>query len=138
RRALPRAGLAAVRPRHPRGNEAEEPPVKARVMAALTWVVGPLAVAALAGGLAQTRASARDNRFLQATVALPEAERSALAAATDLAVANLIWAGGSEEAVRNMFRADLDRQPPLEGARRAQVFVRFGIIDKSFDGQAAL
>jgi len=104
----------------------------------LKWVLGPLAVATLAGGLGRTLAGGRQSALVRATAALPEADRTALEAAPDQAIANLTWAGGSEAAVRTMFRSVLDRQPALEGTRRAQVFVRFGIIDASFDGQAAL
>ena len=37
-----------------------------------------------------------------------------------------------------MFRTELDRIPDTDGPGRARVFVRFGIIDTNFDGQAAL
>jgi len=58
--------------------------------------------------------------------------------AAALAVANATWAFGSEDAVRKMFRAELDRIPEADGPRRARVFLRFGIIDTNYDGQAAL
>ena len=54
------------------------------------------------------------------------------------AAANAIWALGSEDAARKMFRAELDRLPDSDGPGRARVFLRFGIIDTNFDGQAAL
>ena len=59
-------------------------------------------------------------------------------AAAALATADLIWAFGSEDAARQMFRAELDRLPESDGPARARVFVRFGIIDSNYDGQAAL
>jgi hypothetical protein len=52
------------------------------------------------------------------------------------AVADAIWAFGSENAARKMFRIELDRLP--DGPQRARVFLRFGIIDTNPDGQAAL
>jgi len=58
--------------------------------------------------------------------------------AAALAIADATWAFGSEEAVRRMFRVELDRIPESDGARRARVFVRFGVIDGNYDGQAAL
>jgi hypothetical protein len=58
--------------------------------------------------------------------------------AAALAVADAIWAFGSENAARKMFRTELDRLPESDGPRRARVFLRFGIIDTNPDGQAAL
>ena len=54
------------------------------------------------------------------------------------AVADATWAFGSEEAVRRMFRTELDRIPESDGPGRARVFLRFGIVDTNPDGQAAL
>lgn len=51
--------------------------------------------------------------------------------------ADAIWARGDETAVRDMFRAELARLPESDGARRARVFLRFGIIDTNPDAQAA-
>jgi len=58
--------------------------------------------------------------------------------AAALAVANVTWAFGSQDAARKMFRAELDRIPDSDGPGRARVFLRFAIIDTNFDGQAAL
>jgi hypothetical protein len=52
--------------------------------------------------------------------------------------AGAIWATGDEDAVRKMFRQELDRIPESDGPARARVFVRFGVIDTNPDGQAAL
>jgi hypothetical protein len=104
----------------------------------LVWILGPLAVAALAAGLGKRLARDPRGTFFQATAALPAIERTALESAPALAVANATWAFGSAEAVRNMIRTELDRLPDSEGLRRAQVFTRFGIIDTNFDGQAAV
>jgi hypothetical protein len=60
------------------------------------------------------------------------------AAAVAAAGADLTWALGDEEAVRKMFRKELDRLPESDGPGRARVFIRFGIIDSNPDGQAAL
>ena len=67
-----------------------------------------------------------------------DADRNDLDAALPLAVANAIWAFGSEDAARRMFRTELDRLPETDGPRRARVFLRFGIIEINPDGQAAL
>jgi hypothetical protein len=99
---------------------------------ALTWVLAPLLVAALAAGVGRWRANARSGGTLS------PAERTALESAPWLAVANATWALGSVEAVRTMARTEIDRLPEADGARRARVFLRFGIIDTNPDGQAAL
>ena len=67
-----------------------------------------------------------------------DVDRSDLDAALPLAMANVTWAFGSEEAARKMFRRELDRIPESEDPRRARVFLRFGIIEIHPDGQAAL
>jgi len=67
-----------------------------------------------------------------------DTDRDALDAALPLAMANVTWAFGSEDAARRMFRTELDRIPESDGPRRARVFLRFGIIEINPDGQAAL
>ena len=104
----------------------------------LRWGFGPLAIAALAGALGQRHTRAQRGPFWQETAALSASDRSVLASATALAVANATWAFGSVEAVRRMARFELDRIPETDGPQRARVFVRFGIIDTNPDGQAAL
>jgi hypothetical protein len=98
----------------------------------LSWVLAPLLVAALAAGVGRSRANARSGGALSA------AERTALESTPWLVVANATWALGSVDAIRKMARTEIDRLPESEGARRAQVFLRFGIIDTNPDGQAAL
>jgi hypothetical protein len=104
----------------------------------LQWVVGPLAMAALAGAIGQRHPSEQRGPFFQQTAALSPSEQSVLESAPALAVANATWAFGSVEAVRKMARFELDRIPETDGPNRARVFVRFGIIDINPDGQAAL
>ena len=77
-------------------------------------------------------------RFEQAILELNDTERSALPSLPGLTVANAVWALGSEDAVKKMLRAELDRLPETEGRARARVLVRFGIIDGNPDGQAAV
>lgn len=67
-----------------------------------------------------------------------EEDRKDFDAAVALTIANATWALGSEEAARQMFRTELDRIPESRGRQRARVFLRFGIVDTNFDGQAAL
>ena len=69
---------------------------------------------------------------------LPGGARKDPVAAAALAIANMTWAFGGEDAARKMFRTELDRIPETNGPGRARVFLRFGIIDTNFDGQAAL
>jgi hypothetical protein len=104
----------------------------------LLWGAGPVAVAVLAAVLGHGRAVQRRGPFLKATASLSEADRAALESVPALSIANATWAFGGEESLRKMFRAELDRLPESEGARRARVFLRFGIIDTNPDGQAAL
>ena len=101
------------------------------------WL-GPLLVLVLACLVGYLRASGERSRFARATAALSTAERAALEAAPSLAIANAIWALGSEVAVKKMLRSELDRLPEAEGPARARTLVRFGIIDENPDGQAAV
>jgi hypothetical protein len=108
-------------------------------MRALTpRVLGPLAVLALSALIGYLVASGPRARFAQAVAALSNAERSSLESAPKLAVANAVWAMGSEDAVKKMLRTELDRLPESEGAARGCTFVRFGIMDSNPDGQAAV
>lgn len=100
--------------------------------------LGPIAIFVLALVIGYARASGPRARFAQAVAALSDAERAALPSAPALSVANAIWALGSEDAVKKMLRAELDRLPEGEGKARARTFVRFGIIDSNPDGQAAV
>jgi hypothetical protein len=93
---------------------------------------------ALALLLGYARASGPRAHFAHAVAALSSAERNALSSAPSSAVANAIWALGSEDAVKKMLRAELDRLPEAEGQARARVLVRFGIVDSNPDGQAAV
>ena len=65
-------------------------------------------------------------------------DRKDFQSAVALTIANATWALGSEDAARKMFRTELDRIPESNGRQRARVFLRFGIVDTNFDGQAAL
>jgi hypothetical protein len=69
---------------------------------------------------------------------LPDDARKDPVKAAAVAIADMTWAYGSEDAARKMFRAELDRIPDANGPGRALVFLRFAIIDTNFDGQAAL
>jgi len=106
--------------------------------AATSSLLGPLAVLALTSLIGYLVASGPRARFAQAVAALSNAERSSLESAPRLAVANAIWAMGSEDAVKKMLRSELDRLPESEGSARGRVLVRFGIMDSNPDGQAAV
>jgi hypothetical protein len=103
-----------------------------------TRVFGPLLMLALTFVIGYARASGQRAAFSRAIALLSEAERSALSSAPRLAVADAIWALGSEQAVKKMLRSELDRLPEAEGGARGRTFVRFGIVDSNPDGQAAV
>ncbi len=85
-------------------------------------IVGALALAAIGGGFLFGR------RVLN-----PDGPTSDPAA-----LADAIWAQGTLDEVKKMVRTELDRIPETDGAARARVFVRFGIVDTNPDGQAAV
>ncbi len=100
--------------------------------------LGPVSVLALALLIGYTRASGPRARFAQAIAALSDTERATLESGPGIVIANAIWALGSEDALKKMLRTELDRLPEAEGAARARVLIRFGIIDSNPDGQAAV
>jgi hypothetical protein len=99
---------------------------------------GPLLVLLAFFLIGYVRANGQRAEFAQAIAALSQSERAALESAPRRAIANTIWALGSEDAVKKLLRSELDRLPEAEGAARARTFVRFGIIDSNPDGQAAV
>jgi hypothetical protein len=101
----------------------------------LTWVVAPLALA-VASGVAG-RALGRRAAGAARRAAAPSTPR-ALEAAPALAVANLVWAFGTADAVKAISRTELDRLPASEGRQRARALMRFGSVDDNLDGQAAV
>lgn len=100
--------------------------------------LGLAALFAVASLLGYARTNEPRARFAQAVAALNDTEKTALSSAPGQTVANAIWALGSEDAVRKMLRAELDRVPAADSKARARAFVRFGIIDSNPDGQAAV
>jgi hypothetical protein len=100
--------------------------------------LGPLLVLVAFIALGYARASGQRAQFERAIAGLSEAERAALASFPKLAIANATWALGSEDALKKMLRSELDRIPETEGAARARALLRFGIIDRNPDGQAAV
>jgi hypothetical protein len=100
--------------------------------------LGPLLILVAFLLVGYVRARAQRAQFEEAIAALNGTERATLEAVPRLAVANTIWALGSEDAVKRMLKSELDRLPESEGAARARTFVRFGIIDSNPDGQAAV
>jgi len=110
----------------------------ALALRAKTWVIGPLFMLAVGGALGQRRADAERGRFYAEPAALPKAERRALESAPALAVANATWAFGSADSVQKMLRFELDRLPQSEGQALARTLVRFGILARNPEGQAAV
>ncbi len=109
-----------------------------KVAFALLWVVGPLVLGAVAGELGSARAKARRGEFFAATSALTDAERLRLETVPIRVVDNAAWTLGGYELVRKVLKLELDAPDETDGARRARVFIRFGMIDQNFDGQAAV
>jgi hypothetical protein len=99
---------------------------------------GPMLVFGLALLIGYARVSGPRARFAQAVATLSDAERAALPSLAQATVSNATWALGSEDAVKKMLRAELDRLPESEGRARARALLRFGIIDSNPDGQAAV
>jgi hypothetical protein len=108
------------------------------VKRAALWTVGPLLVLLAAAWLGFARQRELRGRFYRATEALSEAELKSLEAVPVLAAANAAWALGPAESAKRTIDAVLESVPPADSARRAQALVRFGLIDSTLDGQAAV
>lgn len=107
-----------------------------RPVAVAQWLVGPLLVAALAGELGGMRAKAqRGNIFVQTSVLAPE-ESKRLEAVPARAMDNAVWPLSAAEVAQKLVKFELDRAE--DGARRARLLIRFGLIDRNLDGQAAV
>lgn len=104
----------------------------------IKWLLGPLVILALAGGVGRLQTRGKRSRFLQATSAVSDAERARFEAAPAMSAANATWAYGSVDAVRAMAHSEIERLGDALTPARARVFLRFAIIDTNPDGQAAL
>ena len=107
----------------------------------LKWVVAPLVVAVLAaaaGVVGRARSTEGSGSLALRAASLSESERLALEKAPALAIGNATWALGTADAVKQISHFELDHLSESEGARRARVFMRFGMVDTNPDGQAAL
>lgn len=107
-----------------------------RPLALALWVFGPLLVAALAGELGGMRAKAQRGQVFVQTSALPPEQLKALEAVPARAMDNAVWTLSSAEVAQKLVKFELDRVD--DGARRARLLIRFGLIDRNFDGQAAV
>jgi len=111
---------------------------KPSLRATLLWGVGPVLAFVLGAVVGTMRARTERGRFYQATAELSAAERKSLEAVPALAAANVAWALGGADIVKTTSDTALTRIPEHEAARRAQAFIRFGLVDSNLDGQAAL
>jgi hypothetical protein len=102
------------------------------------WVLGPLLIFVVAVTLGRLLDRQRRGQFFVATSALAESELKSLEAVPAVAVGNAAWTFGPVGVVKETLKAELDRLPETDGARRARVFLRFGIVDTNPDGQAAV
>jgi hypothetical protein len=105
---------------------------------AVVWVAGPLAVAALAGELGSLHAKRERGELFAGTSSLSEPERKRLEAVPARVMDNVAWTLAGGEVARQLVKFELDALDDSEGARRARVFIRFGLVDSNFDGQAAV
>lgn len=102
------------------------------------WLLGPLLAAAGAGELGSLRAKAERGQLFARTSALPERDRKLLEAVPARVMDNAVWALGSGEVAQKLVKFELDELDELDGPRRARLLIRFGLIDRNFDGQAAV
>lgn len=111
---------------------------RALVRALSTWFFGPLALALCGVALGQFQAGSSRGGFFGAPRLVTPARLRELEAAPLRAVANAIWAFGDFEAARRSAQHELDRLSGVGGPERARVFIRFGLVETSPDGQRAL
>jgi hypothetical protein len=102
------------------------------------WWLGPLVVAALAGELGSFHAKQQRGEFFAQTSALSERELARLKSVPARVMDNAAWTLANAEQARQLLKFELDRLAEVEGARRARVLIRFGLVDSNFDGQAAV
>jgi hypothetical protein len=109
-----------------------------RPLALVQWLLGPLLVAALAGELGSLRAKAQRGRLFVQTSALAPAESKRLESLPARAMDNAVWPLSGAEVAQKLVKFELDQTDERDGARRARLLIRFGLIDRNFDGQAAV
>lgn len=109
-----------------------------RLLALAQWLLGPLLVAVLAGELGGLRAKAQRGRIFVQTAALAPADLKGLEAVPPRAMDNAVWPLSSADVAQKLVKFELDRVDERDGARRARLLIRFGLIDRNFDGQAAV
>jgi hypothetical protein len=107
-------------------------------LAILAWLVGPLAVAALAGEVGSLHAKTQRGQFFGQTASLAEAERKLLEAVPARVMDNVTWTLSGADTARKLVKFELDGLGDLDAPRRARLFIRFGLADSNFDGQAAV
>ncbi len=110
----------------------------ARPLSLVQWVLGPVLVAVLAGELGAMRAKAQRGQLFVRTSALAPEESKRLEAVPARAMDNAVWTLGAAEVAQKLVKFELDRLDEREGARRARLLIRFGMVDRNFDGQAAV
>jgi hypothetical protein len=104
----------------------------------LVWILGPLAVAAAAGELGSFHAKQGRGALFVSTSSLSDTERKQLERVPARVLDNAAWTLGSGAVAKTLVKFELDTLDESEGPRRARVFIRFGLVDTNFDGQAAV
>lgn len=102
------------------------------------WLLGPLLVAALGGELGGLRARAERGRFFAQTSTLTAKDLKLLEAVPARAMNNAVWTLSSAEVAQKLVKFELDKLDDADGVRRARLLIRFGLVDRNFDGQAAV
>ena len=109
-----------------------------RILQAVLWFLGPLAVGAVGGELGSLRAKRERGELFASTSSLSEQERKQLELVPARVMDNAAWTLGSGDVAKTLAKFELDALDTTVGARQARVFIRFGLVDANFDGQAAV
>jgi len=108
------------------------------ILQAVIWFLGPLAVAVIGGELGSIHAKHERGELFASTSSLPARELKRLELVPARVMDNAAWTLGSGDVAKKLVKFELDTLDDTEGPRRARVFIRFGLVDASFDGQAAV
>jgi hypothetical protein len=112
--------------------------MKQLVIGAALWLAGPLAVAALAGELGSLHAKRERGELFAQTSSLSKRELKLLETVPARVMDNAAWTLGPGDLAKQLVKFELDTLDESDGPRRARVFIRFGLVDSNFDGQAAV
>lgn len=109
-----------------------------RPLAVAEWLLGPLLVVALAGELGSLRAKTQRGRLFVQTSALTAPALKLLQTFPARAMDNAVWPLSGAGVAQKLVKFELDQVDESDGPRRARLLIRFGLVDRNFDGQAAV